>query len=472
MNSKQHSTGTQQLKKNLGLSTAMATVVGCVIGSGVFLKPQAIYTATGGAPGLGMLAWIITGLICIAAAMTFAEVAIMIPKTGGMVVYLEEAFGKRVGFLAGWMQTVLFYPAMIAALSVAFGQQAALFFGDAMIVPLAIICVFIILVLNVLGSAVGGGAQVLFTICKLVPLVLLVVFGFVRGSGENPVFTPMLADGLSFGTVLGQLLIAVLFAFEGWTTVGAIAGEMKNPGKDLPLAIVGGVTIIMAIYLVMNLAYLWVMPADQMMDIAVPASAVAIAIFGDVGGKIISVGIMISVLGSANGFLLSGSRVTYHLATENLLPGSRWLSKLNSAQVPHFALLVLAFLGAIYAISGQFNMLTNLAVFSSWIFYTLTFMAVMRLRKTQPDFPRTYRCPLYPVIPLIAIISGIYVVANQLFLSGMTTTLISFGSVILTLIGLPVYAIKSKEKARLAESESVHAVSTQGAHSRKTAKEG
>ena len=310
MNSKQHSTGTQQLKKNLGLSTAMATVVGCVIGSGVFLKPQAIYTATGGAPGLGMLAWIITGLICIAAAMTFAEVAIMIPKTGGMVVYLEEAFGKRVGFLAGWMQTVLFYPAMIAALSVAFGQQAALFFGDAMIVPIAIICVFIILVLNVLGSAVGGGAQVLFTICKLVPLVMLMVFGFVRGSGENPVFTPMLADGLSFGTVLGQLLIAVLFAFEGWTTVGAIAGEMKNPGKDLPLAIVGGVTIIMAIYLVMNLAYLWVMPADQMMDIAVPASAVAIAIFGDVGGKIISVGIMISVLGSANGFLLSGSRVT------------------------------------------------------------------------------------------------------------------------------------------------------------------
>lgn len=468
MNSKQHQKGTQQLKKNLGLSTAMATVVGCVIGSGVFLKPQAIYTATGGAPGLGMLAWIITGLICIAAAMTFAEVAIMIPKTGGMVVYLEEAFGKRVGFLAGWMQTVLFYPAMIAALSVAFGQQAALFFGDAMIVPIAIICVFIILVLNVLGSAVGGGAQVLFTICKLVPLVMLMVFGFVHGSGENPVFTPMLADGLSFGTVLGQLLIAVLFAFEGWTTVGAIAGEMKNPGKDLPLAIVGGVTIIMAIYLVMNLAYLWVMPADQMMDIAVPASAVAIAIFGDVGGKIISVGIMISVLGSANGFLLSGSRVTYHLATENLLPGSRWLSKLNSAQVPHFALLVLAFLGAIYAISGQFNMLTNLAVFSSWIFYTLTFMAVMRLRKTQPDFPRTYRCPLYPVIPLIAIISGIYVVANQLFLSGMTTTLISFGSVILTLIGLPVYAIKSKEKARLAQedSDSVHTTL------RKTAKEG
>ena len=135
--------------------------------------------------------------------------------------------------------------------------------------------------------------------------------------------------------------------------------------------------------------------------------------------------------------------------------------------MPHFALLVLACLGAIYAVSGQFNMLTNLAVFSSWIFYTLTFMAVMRLRKTQPDTPRSYRCPLYPVIPLIAILSGIYVVTNQLFLSGMTTTIISFASVILTLLGLPIYAVKCREKARLAETTEATATPL-----RKTAKEG
>jgi len=191
-----------------------------------------------------------------------------------------------------------------------------------------------------------------------------------------------------------------------------------------------------------------------MMDIAVPASAVAIAIFGDVGGKIISVGIMISVLGSCNGFVLSGSRVTYYLATKNLLPGSKYLSKLSKTQVPLYSILVVSLLGAVYAISGQFNMLTNLAVFSSWIFYTLTFMAVMRMRKTQPDRPRSYRVPLYPVIPLIAIVSGIYVIINQLFLSGMTTTLISFASIILTLIGLPIYAVKSKENARIEETSS------------------
>ncbi|MDR1773595.1 MAG: amino acid permease [Clostridioides sp.] len=433
-----------ELKKNLGISTAMATVIGCVIGSGVFFKPQAIYTATGGAPGLGMYAWLITGLICIAAAMTFAEVAIMIPKTGGMVVYLEEAFSKKTGFLAGWMQSIVFYPAMISALAVVFAEQASLFVGDGYKIPIAIGAIILIMILNNLGSAVGGGVQVLFTICKLIPLILLMIFGFIKGSGTNPVFSPIIAEGLSPAIVLGQLMVAILFAFEGWTNVGAIAGEMKNPGKDLPIAIVGGVSGIMAIYFIINLAYLWVLPADQLMTLSAPASAVAIKIFGNVGGKLISVGIMISVFGAANGFVLSGSRVTYSLAEEGLLPFSKQLAKLNKTQVPTNSVLTVGGLGCIFALSGQFNTLTDLAVFSCWIFYTLTFMAVIRLRKTQPNTPRSYKVPLYPVIPAIAIISGLYVIVNQLFMAGSTTRMLAIGSIIITLLGLPVYNRQSK----------------------------
>ena len=443
----------QELKKNLGMTTAMATVVGCVIGSGVFFKPQAIYTVTGGAPGFGMIAWLITGLVCIAAAMTFAEIAIMIPKTGGMVAYLEEAFGKKVGFLAGWMQSVLFYPAMIAALAVVFAEQASLFVGEGLQLPIAIGGIIFVILLNSLGSAVGGAAQVIFTVCKLIPLALLMVFGFIKGSGANPIFTPMLGENLNPAIVLGQLMVAVLFAFEGWTNVGAIAGEMKNPGKDLPVAIVGGVSMIMAVYFVINLAYLWVLPADEMMNIAAPASAVAMAIFGDVGGKLISVGIIISVIGAANGFLLSGSRVAYSLAAEGSLPASDKLAKLNKAQVPINSIILLGVLACLYAISGQFNMLTNLAVFSCWIFYTLTFLAVIKLRKTQPDRERSYKVPLYPVIPAIAILSGVYVIINQLFMSGLITTLMSLGSIALTLIGLPVYKAATKKKARIAEEK-------------------
>lgn len=429
----------QQLKKNLGISTAMATVVGCVIGSGVFFKPQAMYTATGGAPGLAMVAWLITGLVCICAAMTFAEIAILIPKTGGMVAYLEEVFGKKVGFLGGWMQSILFYPAMIAALAVAFAQQAALFVGDGYTVPLAILAIFLIILLNSLGSAVGGGVQIVFTICKLIPLFLLMIFGFLWGGGDNAIFTPMVGEGLSPVTILGQLMLAVLFAFEGWTNVGAIAGEMKNPGRDLPVAIVGGVSIIMAVYFVINLAYLWVLPADQLAELAAPASAVAMVLFGDVGGKIVSVGIMISAFGACNGFVLSGSRVAYILAEEGSLPGSRHLSKLNKAQVPVNAILLVGLIGAVFAISGQFNLLTDLAVFSSWTFYTLTFVAVMRYRKQRPDLKRTYKVPLYPVVPLIAIVSGVYVIVNQLFLAGGMARALSLGSIAVTLIGLPVY---------------------------------
>ena len=434
------------LKKNLGVATAMATVVGCVIGSGVFFKPQAIYTATGGAPGLGMIAWIITGLASIAAALTFAEVAIMIPKTGGMTAYLGEIYNPVVGFLAGWVQTLLFYPAMISALAVVCAQQASLFIGDGFTVPLAIGIIIIIIFLNNLGSKVGGSVQIIFTVCKLIPLILLMVFGFMKGEGANPIFTPMVGDGLNPAVVLGQLMVAILFAFEGWTNVGAIAGEMKRPGRDLPIAIVGGVSVIMAVYFVINISYLWVLPADELASLTAPASAVALAIFGDVGGKIVSVGIMISVFGACNGFVLSGSRVAYSLASEGNFPFAKTLAKINKAQVPTNSIILVGGIGCIYAISGQFNLLTDLAVFSSWMFYTLTFMGVMKLRRDRPDAVRTYKVPLYPVVPLIAIVSGIYVIINQIFMSGIQSTMLSAGSILITLIGLPVYAAVKKNK--------------------------
>ena len=152
-------------------------------------------------------------------------------------------------------------------------------------------------------------------------------FGFVRGAGTNPVFTPMVGKGLSPMVVLGQLMIAILFAFEGWTNVGAIAGEMKNPGKDLPVAIVGGVSLIMAVYFIINLAYLWVLPASELATLTAPASAVAVKILGKLGGQIVSIGIIVSVFGSCNGFILSGSRVAYSLAAEGKFPFHKTFAK-------------------------------------------------------------------------------------------------------------------------------------------------
>lgn len=437
-------------KKNLGIAAALSTVVGMVIGGGVFFKPQAVYTLTGGAPGLGILAWIIAGIMTITAGLTAAEVSAAIPKTGGMMVYIEEIYGKKLGFLTGWMQTVLFFPATAAAIAVMFGQQAALLLNNSsLVMPMSIGVILLIGILNTFGSKTSGAIQTVSTVCKLIPLVLIIVFGFIKGSGDNPIMNPLVAEGIRPMGIIGQLLVAILFAYDGWINVGALAGEMKNPGKDLPKAIIGGLSIVMAINVVINLAYLWVLPASELAQYASPASIVAEKIFGPVGGKLINVGILVSVFGCLNGYLLTGPRIPYTLANQKLLPAT--FGKLNKNGVPANATLFMVVLSVIYALSGQFNLLSDLSMFAIWAFYTLTFIGVIKLRKTQPDLERPYKVPFYPVIPIISICSGLFVVIDQLFLAGMKSSMISLGGVIVTLIGLPVYAIMTKKKPELEE---------------------
>jgi APA family basic amino acid/polyamine antiporter len=429
-----------QLQKTLGMSAALSTVVGMVIGAGVFFKPQSVYMSTGGEPGLGVIAWVLAGIITITAGLTAAEVSAAIPKTGGMMIYIKEIYGDRLGFLTGWMQTVLFFPGTIAALGVIFAEQAVTLIGKpSLMLPIAVGIILLVAALNTLGSKTGGAIQTVSTLCKLIPLILIMVFGFIKGSGQNEILTPLVGEGVNVGSVIGQVLIAILFAYDGWINVGALAGEMKNPGKDLPKAIVGGLTVVMAVYLTINLAYLWVLPASELATYSAPAAAVAEAIFGPVGGKIITVGILISVFGTLNGFTLTGSRVAYTLAEQKTLPGHKSLSKLNGAQAPANSILLIAGLSSIYALSGQFNLLSDLAIFAIWIFYVLTFIGVIKLRKDQPNLHRPYKVPLYPIIPLIAIFSGLFVVVNQLFLAGMETTMVSVGGLIVTSIGIPVY---------------------------------
>ena len=442
----------KQLQKNLGIAAALSTVVGMVIGGGVFFKPQAVYTLTGGAPGLGILAWIIAGIMTITAGLTAAEVSAAIPKTGGMMVYIEEIYGKKLGFLTGWMQTVLFFPATAAAIAVMFGQQAALLLNNSsLVMPMTIGVILLIGILNTFGSKTSGAIQTVSTVCKLIPLGLIIVFGFIKGSGDNPIMNPLVAEGIRPMGIIGQLLVAILFAYDGWINVGALAGEMKNPGKDLPKAIIGGLSIVMAINVVINLAYLWVLPASELAQYASPASIVAEKIFGPVGGKLINVGILVSVFGCLNGYLLTGPRIPYTLANQKLLPAT--FGKLNKNGVPANATLFMVVLSVIYALSGQFNLLSDLSMFAIWAFYTLTFIGVIKLRKTQPDLERPYKVPFYPVIPIISICSGLFVVIDQLFLAGMKSSMISLGGVIITLIGLPVYAVMTKKNSELQEKE-------------------
>ena len=439
----------QKLQKSLGLSAALSTVIGMVIGGGVFFKPQAVYTLTGGAPGLGMIAWFIAGVLTITAGLTAAEVSAAIPKTGGMMVYIEEIYGKKLGMLTGWMQSVLFFPATIAAIAVMFGNQTCLLLGlnENLIIPITIVTILFICFLNTLGSKTSGMIQTISTIAKLVPLFIIVVFGFIKGNGNNSIFTPIVAENLSPMSIIGQVLIAILFAYDGWINVGALAGEMKNPGKDLPKAIVGGLSAVMAVYLIINVAYLWVLPANEL-TVANPAAAIAAKLFGDMGGKIVTAGILISVFGCVNGYLLTGPRVLYTLGQQKSILGYKAIGSLNKNDVPANATLIMGILASLYALSGQFNLLSDLSMFAVWAFYVLTFVGVIKLRKTQPNLHRPYKVPLYPIIPITAILGGSFVVLNQLLFAGMTNTLISLGGVVITLIGLPIYNLAQKQVAK------------------------
>ena len=435
------------MKKNMGVMSAISIVVGCVIGAGVFFKPYAIYQATGGAPGLGLLSWLIGGLISIFGALTFAEIAVMIPRTGGMVTYLGEVYDRRLGFLAGWMQVVIFYPAYLAGYGVKVGTELSGLLGLNISLPVALLIIAGVVLLNVLGSGFASRFQILSTVCKLIPLCLIIAAGFLIGGSEAPLFAPMIGDGVSAGSALGSTLLAVLFAFEGWTNVGAIAGEMKNPARDLPRAIVGGVSIIMGVYLLINIAYLRVIPASELMRIESPASAVATKLFGSAGGTIIALGIIISVIGAANGFLLSGSRVAYYLAQEGMIPCGEKLSELNAKLVPANTIILVGTLAALYSLIGQFDLLTDMGTFSCWIFYTLTFACVIHMRRIRPEAERTYKVPGYPVIPILAIGSGLFVIVSQLFLSGSRGRIMALASIAITLLGLPVYmGVQEKRK--------------------------
>ncbi|MBY0039416.1 amino acid permease [Bacillus cereus] len=432
----------QQLKKDIGFFAALTTVIGTVIGAGVFFKPTAVYGATGTA-SLGLLAWIIGGILTICAGLTAAELSAAIPETGGMMAYLKRTYGNLTAFLLGWAQTVIYFPANIAALAIIFGTQTVNLFGlnpnenQLLIVGIAIITATFVTLMNFLGAKAAGGIQMVSTICKLLPLGLLIIFGLLyQGDVTFQLFPIEAGSDKSFISALGSALLATMFAYDGWIHVGNIAGEMKNPKKDLPKAIILGLSIVMIVYLLINIAFLLVMSATALAGTDTPASEVATILFGTMGGKLVSIGILISVFGTINGYIMTGMRIPYAMALENKLPFSKWFATLsNKSRIPYNSGIFILLISVIMMLVGGFNTLTDMLVFVIWIFYTMTFLAVFILRKREPDLIRPYKVPLYPFIPITSLFGGAFIVLNTLF----TQPLLALCGIGLTGLGLPIY---------------------------------
>ncbi|MBP1041843.1 amino acid permease [Vagococcus sp. BWB3-3] len=434
-----------KLKKEISGLTALTVVVGTVIGAGVFFKPTAVFGASGGA-GLGMLAWLVGGVIAICGGLTVAEIGTLIPETGGMMVFLEKIFGKPLGFLVGWAQLVVYFPANIAALSIIFGTQAVNLLGltQFWIVPVSITAIIIITIINGIGNKATGALQTTATFMKIIPLVVLIIAGLWLNKDPLTVtLFPLSQGSRSFASSFGASLVATLFAYDGWMNVSALSGEMKNPSRDLPRAIVGGLSIVIALYLMINMAYLNVMTAQELANTVTPAADVATLLFPGFGSKLVTVGILISVFGGINGYSMAAWRVPYALGLKNMLPKSQWLAKLHpKTNMPINGGLVLLVIIIGMILSGSFDQLTDLSVFVIWMFNTLTFVGVFVLRKRQPDTVRSYKVPLYPFVPLVAIVGGGFIVINTLFEQPLNATL----GLVLTVLGLPLYYWHEKTK--------------------------
>ncbi|MBZ4026535.1 APC family permease [Lactobacillus johnsonii] len=435
------------MKRQISFGQALATVVGTVIGGGVFFKIGSISYETG-TPSLTLFVWILAGIVSIASGLTVSEIAAALPVTGGSIKYIEYTYGKVWGFLFGWAQMLVYFPANIAALSVIFGQQFVVLFNlpAKYATLIGLLLAIFLMGLNFISTKFSTRMQSVMTILKAIPIALIVLFGLFNSSKVDINLFPLSAGhNTSFGTGLSGGLLAALFAYDGWINVTNLAGEIEKPEKNLSRAIIIGLSAITLIYVLVNYAFLTAIPFKEIIGNQNTAYLASLKLFGSLGGKLVTIGILISVYGAINGFMLTGMRIPYTLAQNKMLPFSDKISRTNvNTGVPTLSALIILFVSLIMIILGTFDLLTNMLVFVMWTFTTLISIAVVILRYCEPKLERPYVVPWYPIVPIISIGGGLFIVISTV----INEFWLSITGIGLTLLGLPIYYYMKKQNNR------------------------
>jgi APA family basic amino acid/polyamine antiporter len=484
----------ERLERGLGLLDATMIVVGSMIGSGIFIVSAESSRLTG-SPGWLLAAWALAGVLTITGALSCAELAAMMPRAGGQYVFLREAYGGAVGFLFGWSLLLVIQSGTIAAVAVAFanflGVVAPQVSGSNYIVEpqrlfgayavslstqqlTAVVMILLLTATNTLGLRIGKWIQNVFTFTKTAALAALVVlglfFGFNHASAAftsnwwNPWangWTPQgaqsgigVAGSLALALLVGRAMVGPLFAQSAWNNVTFTAGEVREPSKNLPRALLTGCLLVVALYLLANLAYVVTLPLPAIQN--APQNRVATAamqsIFGATGATVMAIAIMISTFGCNNGLILAGARVTYAMARDRLF--FLRAARLNARRVPSFALVMqgiwasllvlprtvtqttVTATGAVTATYGNvYTQLLEYIVSADLVFYALMVAAVVVLRRKQPKAERPYRTLGYPVVPVIYVALAALVVIDLAYLAPATSGI----GYLLVLTGIPVY---------------------------------
>ncbi|WP_270312320.1 APC family permease [Ligilactobacillus agilis] len=429
------------LNRSLGLISSLSLVIGTVIGSGIFFKQAAVLDYAH-STNLALVAWLVGGLITMASGLTIAEIGSQMPHTGGLYVYLEKIYGKFWGFLAGWMQIIVYGPTLIAALGSYLATLLVAFFDlpKTSTPLLAVIVIALIAAFNLLSNRYGAAFQVITTVGKLLPIAAIIIFGLLFGKANafNQVATT--SGSVSFNG-FGMAILATLFAYDGWVLIANMGGEIKNPQKLLPKAIVFGIGLVLIIYMLVTAGIFRVVPASLIHRLGDQAAAhFATIAFGQVGGKLLNIGIIISIAGCINGKVMTFPRIMYAMAKNDELPFSKQLAYLNKRmRTPMVATLTVCSIAALMAITVDADRLSELCIFTIYLFYVLAFFGLFKLRRLKTASP--FRVPLYPFTPIVAILGGVFVLVSELN-SDLTGVL---ASIFFVALGIPVYLIKCKK---------------------------
>ena len=439
------------LIRGLGLWSAAAIVIGDMIGTGVFLVTSDMARAVGSI-SLVFAAWIIGGLIVLFGAFCYAELGAAFPKAGGNYVYLNRGIGPLWGFLFGWMSSFLDRPVAMATLAAGFLRflgflcpvvATPLFtarfgryeFGFTAAQPLAALVVIAATAVNYLSVRFGGSIQVLLTSLKMGAILLIVVAGVLFGTQESIRMAPSVAPiGLGvIGAVLTGL-VPVMWAFNGFNDLGDLGEEIEHPEKNIPRAIILGLLTVGGLYLLANVAYFQVLPFSAIAQSQHVASDVVQSFAGSRGARWLTIAMAISALGALHVVVLTGARIPFAMARDGVF--FQFAQRIHPTfRTPSGALIFMGCIGAVLALSGTYEELYSLFVFAVWIFFALTAIALLRLRKTEPDLTRPYRAWGYPVTPLIFLIAAIALTANLWMVRPVRSSL----GLAVILAGIPFY---------------------------------
>jgi len=428
---------TQKLDRVLSLLDATMINAGGIIGSGIFMVPATVALLTGSS-SLMFIVWILGGIVSLFGALSVAELGAAMPQAGGQYVYLNKAYGPIWGYLYGWSAVAVINTASIAAVGVAFAEYLGFFFpvSALSIKGIAVFSIMLLTILNIVDVKSGARAQNVFTFLKIGAILGIIALGMFMEGGSSTNIRPFFSSQSLPSLVgpLGLAMIAVLWTFDGWIFVTYVAGEVKNPGRNIPLSLIFCMIIVTSVYLLINFVFTYTLGIETMSTSSLVASDSASVFLGEKGTALVTIIILISLMGANNGFVLTSARINYAMAKDKLFfsLAAKVHPKFKS---PANALMIQCVWACLLTFTGTFNQLITYIIFASWIFYGMSAGAVIILRRKLPELERPYKTPLYPWIPIIFILFAVFLTINTV-MEAPRDAAIGAGII---LLGLPFY---------------------------------